>query len=107
MTHCDYDPETRTCRVCGHVAKRLPTHRNCIPPRIQPWRPVDVGALVEKGLTAVGITPELVEKLTGTADKPGGCGCGRRKKWLTEKGNEVQIAARNALLAAKKFYVGD
>jgi hypothetical protein len=71
------------------------------------WRPIPIGDLVEKWLTALGITKERVEKLTRTEGKPGGCGCEGRKRWLNEVGNKVQTDARNALIAAKKFYVGD
>lgn len=106
--HCDFDPLTLACRRCGYVALRLPTFRNCAPPPPHPpWRPVDVGALVEKGLTAIGITKERVEKITRTAGKPGGCGCGSRKRWLTEAGNRVQYAARDAALTAQRFYFGE
>jgi hypothetical protein len=68
---------------------------------------VPIGDLVERGLTAIGITKARVERWTRTEGKPGGCGCEGRKRWLNEVGNEVQITARNALVAAKKFYVGD
>jgi hypothetical protein len=60
-----------------------------------------VGDLVERGLTAIGITKERVEAMTRTAGKPGGCGCEGRKKWLNEKGVEVQKAIREA---AKRVY---
>ena len=71
------------------------------------WQPIPIGDLVERGLTAIGITKERVEALTRTEGKPGGCGCAGRQKWLNEVGNKVQVEARNALIAAKKFYVGD
>lgn len=104
--NCDFNNPQQTCPTCGYVAKRLPTFRECrpVPPKV--WQPLDVGALVERGLTAIGITPERVERLTGTADKPGGCGCAARKRWLTEAGNRVQYAARDAAKAAHKFYFG-
>ena len=66
-----------------------------------------LGDMVADGLSAVGITKERVEALTRTEGKPGGCGCAGRQKWLNEAGNKVQTDARNALIAAKKFYVGD
>lgn len=66
-----------------------------------PWQPIMVGDLVEKALTTIGITQERVEKLTRTAGKPGWCGCAGRKKWLNEKGVEVQKAIRDT---AKKVY---
>jgi hypothetical protein len=71
------------------------------------WKPIDVGRVVENALQSVGITKDRVEKLTGTAGKPGGCGCAARKQWLTEAGNTVQYAARDAIDAAKRFYLGE
>lgn len=29
---CEYDPETLACKACGHIARRLPTFRECRPP---------------------------------------------------------------------------
>jgi hypothetical protein len=104
---CQLDSGNMVCSVCGYRASKLPTFRDCAPPPPPPpWKPVDVGALVERGLTAVGITKERVERITRTAGKPGGCGCEGRKKWLTEAGNSVQYAARDAVQAAQKFYFG-
>ncbi len=105
--YCDFNNPAMTCPVCGYRAKRPNTYRECRPVLEQVWRPVPIGDLVEKGLTALGITKERVERLTRTEGKPGGCGCEGRKQWLNEAGNRVQIKARNALIAAKKFYVGD
>ena len=83
-----------------------PSHPH-YPRKREEWKPIPIGDLEERGLTAIGITKERVEKLTRTEGKPGGCGCPGRKKWLNEVGNKVQRDARNALIAAKKFYVGD
>jgi hypothetical protein len=85
----------------------IDTEHPAYPRHADEWRPVPIGDLVERGLTAIGITKERVEKLTRTEGKPGGCGCEGRKRWLNETGNRVQVKARNALLAAKRFYVGD
>jgi hypothetical protein len=85
----------------------IDTDHPAYPHKRNEWRPIPIGDLVEKGLTALGITKERVEKLTRTEGKPGGCGCPGRQKWLNELGNRVQTDARNALLAAKRFYVGD
>lgn len=105
---CEFEPKSRICPRCGYKAARLPTFRACRPPPPPPpWRPVDVGAMVERSLTAIGITQERVEALTRTAGKPGGCGCAARKKWLTEAGNRAQYAVRDAALAARRFYLGE
>lgn len=85
----------------------IDTDHPAYPHKRAEWRPIQIGDLVERGLTAIGITKERVEKLTRTEGKPGGCGCAGRQKWLNDVGNKVQIKARNALIAAKKFYVGD
>ena len=66
-----------------------------------------VGDLVEKALTAVGITKPLVEKLTRTEGKPGGCGCAGRQKWMNAKGVEIQKQAQAGILAVRRFYLGE
>lgn len=103
---CEFS-SSLTCPKCGWTAKHARTFRRCRPPRPREWQPIAVGDLVEKGLTAVGITPQLVEKLTRTEGKPGGCGCGKRKRWLNEAGFKAQHAARNTLIKVKNFYLGD
>lgn len=30
--NCEHDPVTLTCKACGHVARRIPTFRECRPP---------------------------------------------------------------------------
>jgi hypothetical protein len=105
--NCDFQNDAKTCPRCGYVAKSLPTFRECRPVPAQQWRPIDVGELVERGLSAIGITKARIEKLTRTANKPGGCGCQRRKRWLTDAGNRAQYAARDAARAAHKFYFGN
>ena len=99
--NCDFNNPHQTCPVCGYVAKSLPTYRECRPVPVKKWKPIMVGDLVEKALTSVGITKERVERLTRTEGNPGGCGCDGRKKWLNEKGVEVQKAIRET---AKKVY---
>jgi hypothetical protein len=98
--------DSLTCPACGYVAKHPRTLRQCrpVPPKV--WQPIMVGDLVEQALTSVGITKERVEKLTRTEGKPGGCGCGARKKWMNEQGAKVQHAIRDAGMAASKFYFG-
>lgn len=101
MRLCDFNNPAQTCPACGYVAKNMPTYRECRPVVQPEWQPIMVGDLVEKALASIGITQERVERLTRTAGKPGGCGCQGRKKWLNEKGVEVQKAIREA---AKKVY---
>lgn len=84
-------PWMATCPVCPTVER--PSY-------------VMVGDLIERALTKIGITKPLVEKLTRTAGKPGGCGCEGRKRWMNEAGVMVQKKAHTALLVAKDFYLG-
>ena len=107
MTVCDFNNRSLTCQECGYKAKRLPTYRECRPVPEAVWRPVMVGDLVERGLTAIGITKDSVERITRTEGKPGGCGCEGRKRWLNETGARVQVAARDALQRVKRATVGD
>lgn len=79
----------------------IDTNHPAYPRKREEWMPIMVGDLVEKALTTIGITHERVEKLTRTQGKPGGCGCQQRKRWLNEKGVEVQKAVRDA---AKRLY---
>lgn len=64
-----------------------------------------VGDLVEKWLTRAGVTKERVERWTRTAGRPGGCGCEGRRRWLNERGAQVQVAARKALLRVWAVYM--
>jgi hypothetical protein len=61
-----------------------------------PREPFGLGDLVASGLAAVGITPQLVERVTGRK----GCGCKQRQRALNEAGFAVQRAAR-------EFYIGE
>lgn len=103
MSRCDFDNPSLTCPVCGYVAKRLPTYRECRPVPVTPWRPYKVGDAVERWLTSIGVTKERVEEWTRTAGKPGGCGCQNRQQWLNEWGDRVQIAIRSGLLEFRGF----
>lgn len=96
MAQCDFDPATLRCRECGYQATRLPTFRKCVPPPLPQWQPLMVGDIVERALTSIGITKSLVERLTRTEGKPGGCGCGKRKQWMNEQGVKAQVAIRRA-----------
>jgi hypothetical protein len=104
MTYCDFNNPTLTCPTCGYVAKRLPTYRECRPVPEKVWRPVAIGDLVERGLTAVGITKEWVESITRRAGVKSGCGCADRQKWMNEVGFKVQWWARRKLEQARDFY---
>lgn len=105
MTLCDFS-HGRTCPVCGYVARRLPTYRECRPVPVVPWQPYRVGDAVERWLTAIGITRERVETWTRTAGKPGGCGCDARKRWLNEWSGRMQVAVRHWLFSARDWCVG-
>jgi hypothetical protein len=71
------------CPACGYKARRTDHRRVCRPP-------VAVGDAVAAGLAALGITPQLVERVTGRK----GCGCKQRQRRLNEAGFAVQRAIR-------------
>lgn len=79
---CDLDSQL-TCPRCGYTAKRLGHKRRCRPPGM-----VAVGDAVAAGLAAVGITPKLVQQVTGVQD----CGCKKRQSALNEAGFAIQRA---------------
>lgn len=100
MNYCQYDPETLTCKTCGHVARVLPTFRKCKP---VPPRPVTIprddglsvkeaqrrtrglGDMTADSLAAIGITKERVAYWFGN------CGCEARQEWLNEVGRVFGI----------------
>lgn len=98
------------CRACGWRVddQKKPWKSTC--PQCEElkklsWKPILIGDVVEKVLTSVGITKNLVTKLTRSQDKPGGCGCAARQKWLNEVGLRVQDAAKKAVVRAKLHYL--
>ena len=107
MSMCEFNNPAKVCPTCGYVAKRLPTFRECRPLPEKVWKPIPLGDITERLLTSIGLTKERVEEWTRTKDKPGGCGCSGRAKWLNEWGNKVQYKARDAMRAAEKFYFGE
>ena len=94
MSKCNHDPETLTCKACGHVASRLPHFRQCKPPP-QPYKrkprepqPEDfiaesrgLGDITADWLAARGITKDRVEKWLGRK-----CNCPERQEWLNKVG---------------------
>jgi len=63
------------------------------------WRYVKLGDAVERLLSSVGITKELVQKITR---KP--CGCPARQKWLNQWGFQKQAQAERFLRMAARWY---
>jgi hypothetical protein len=72
----------------GHI--RRPARR----PRIA------VGDTVERMLTSLGITKELVQRLTRTKD----CGCKARQRWLNQWGYKQQERIEKAVKTAAEWY---
>ena len=106
---CEYS-EDLTCRVCGHVARSLPSHRVCRPPQkkelvVQHFElPTDPafygrppwyfrwGDAVKAVLSALAITEEryaafkrLFAKKKDAPQKKG-CGCAARRERLNTAG---------------------
>jgi len=91
---CQFDAESLRCSRCGYLAKRLPTYRVCktIPEMAQRIAvtqttkriavpPLQIGTAVSRTLSAVGITPERIKRITGKD-----CGCDKRKLTLDAVG---------------------
>jgi len=76
MMDCEF--EDGVCIRCGFRG-RSGLRRNC-PVGNKPG----LGDLVERALSAIGITKKRVEKITG---KP--CGCGKRQEALNQLGRKL------------------
>jgi len=63
-------------------------------------RRIAVGDLVERMLTGMGITTELVQRLTRTQD----CGCKARQRWLNQWGYKQQDRIERLLNKAANWY---
>jgi hypothetical protein len=108
---CEFRIETpasqlNICRAGLHGGKvtdgmcRLCLKRGDRPPAIISVPRIAVGDLVEKTLTSVGITKELVTKITRTKD----CGCAKRQQWLNNWGYQQQERLEVALNKAARWY---
>ena len=64
---------------------------------------IAVGDIVASALEKIGVTKALVEKVTGTQGKPGGCGCQQRQNTLNQVGYVVQEKMHDGFDAAKQF----
>lgn len=79
------------------IDARFPRQRR----QTQPQRKrVAVGDAVERVLSAVGITPALVQRLTRTKN----CGCKSRQKWLNQWGYRQQERMERLLNQAARWY---
>lgn len=99
---CEFSA-SMVCPRCGYKARRLPTFRRCRPVPPKPWRPFMLGDFVERVLTRCGITKARVERWTRTENKPGGCGCASRQRWLNEWGVGVQKQVRRLATKYRRF----
>jgi hypothetical protein len=79
------------------VEKQFPQPKATRPaPRLKRFA---LGDAVERTLSAVGITKELVQKITR---KP--CGCPARQRWLNQWGYRQQERIEKAVNKAAKWY---
>lgn len=117
----DGDRLRATCARCGRVA-RVKSRRayaacRAVEPQLTAeevaaivesgadpdgWRPAMIGDLVERGLTAIGITEERVKRWTGAKD----CRCQQRKSAINAYGDRVQRSIRETAKAVKAMYLG-
>ena len=80
------------CRLC--------VERGDKPAAIVAIPRVAVGDAVERMLSAVGITKELVQEWTRTKD----CGCTKRQQWLNQWGYAQQDKLERVLNKAARWY---
>jgi hypothetical protein len=102
-----------TCAECGRVVRAPHTNAfaSCPKPKVgDPYKPpkpprdlIAVGDIVASALEKIGVTKALVEKVTGTQGKPGGCGCQQRQNTLNQVGYVVQEKMHDGFDAAKQF----
>ena len=109
MALCVFNAATLRCERCGWAAARLPTYRECrtvlelakervtnqATRRIRLPSP-KIGTAIGNVLSAVGITPERVSRLSG--GKP--CGCKQRAEALDKAGEFVTAVVERGLNAA-------
>lgn len=77
MKHCDIDPSTCRCRVCGARVSAAHVRRNC------GTSARGLGDRVAAGLASVGITKDRVEAIVG-----GPCGCDERQAAMNAAGEK-------------------
>lgn len=98
------------CGRCGWVIdnQSRPQRATCpiCPTLPEPRKPIMVGDLLERGLRSIGITKQIVERITRTAGKSGGCGCQQRQRWMNDAGIAVQKQAAAWTETARRFYFG-
>lgn len=108
MTDCTPSSDGK-CQFCGQPMPAAGVRRNCpslgdavrlVRPRIVVPR-VPLGDMVERLLTSVGITEQLVSRLTRVSD----CGCELRKRWLNNASFRVSWRIERALNSLADFYV--
>lgn len=117
----DGDRLKATCARCGRVARvksrrvyaacraaEVPLTPNQLAEIVNSgadpdgWKPLPIGNLVQRGLQSIGITDDVVKRLTGWKD----CGCSARKSALNVYGDRVQRVVRDVAKTAKRFYFG-
>ena len=75
--YCDIDEHRLVCRKCGRDASHNALLRKC------PKKPLGLGDMVAAGLSAVGVTKQLVSAVIG---RP--CACPERQAALNQIGHK-------------------
>jgi len=118
VTQCDFSNESLTCPVCGYVAGRRNTYRECrtetssgavvhvVPAPsmhdVMRTPAIRLGDAVESVLSFVGITKERVAMLS----KSGTCECDERQEALNQWGYRQQERIEAAAETLSEFYFG-
>lgn len=105
MRDCE-GPAGGKCQFCGRPMPGQAVHRNCptfavvrVSGHQIKFPRLAVGDVVERLLLSVGISKELVARVTQNPD----CGCELRKQWLNNAGYRAQANLENLLNAVVDF----
>lgn len=116
MVYCEATQGSDHCGRCGLKVPASPSLRICVTQqdRARLLRKfgrgdrikvpdVNLGDKVEWALKKVGITEELVKKITGKKD----CGCPRRRSKMNAASNEFAFQLQRFLNGAADFVLGE
>jgi hypothetical protein len=112
MAMCVFGEPDLRCARCGYRAKRIPTYRECrtilemarsasrksSTERIA-VPPLRIGDAVAAGLSAIGVTPARIKRVTGMKE----CGCEARKRAMNAAGAAISRAIEAPVNAALNF----
>jgi hypothetical protein len=107
MLECDFEVVGESllrCRACGReVVTTSPPYQTHAVCRDQTSR-FQLGDQLEVALTAIGITKESYRKAKQVLGLPPTCNCDKRKEWLNQMGQRLQVSADKLRGIYDEFY---